>query len=99
MQQILAKHISHNMIVYLNDVGVKGSKIKYDNEEMSSEIRKYILKHLQNLNQVLTSIKLFDVKLNKEKFQFCQSEIVIVEYACNYDKRHSEAAKIVKIVN
>ena len=45
-QQILAKHISHNMIIYLNNVEVKDSKIKYNNEKMSSEIRKYMLKHL-----------------------------------------------------
>ena len=83
----------------MNDVEVKDLKIKYDNEEMSSEIRKYILKHLQNLNQVLASIELSDAKLNEEKSQFCQSEIVIVEYACDYDKRHSEAVKVVKIVN
>ena len=49
-QQILAKHISHNVIVYLNDVEVKDLKIKYNNKEVSSEIRKYMLKHLQSLN-------------------------------------------------
>jgi len=74
-------------------------KIKYNNEKISSEIRKYVLKHLQNLNQVLASIELFNAKLNKKKSQFCQSEIIIVKYACDYNKRHSEAAKIVKIVN
>ena len=50
MQQILAKHIFHNMIVYLNDVEVKDLKIKYNNKEVSSKIRKYVLKYLQNLN-------------------------------------------------
>ena len=45
------------------------------------------------------SIELFDAKLNEEKSQFCQSEIVIVEYACDYDGRHSEAVKVAKIVN
>ena len=99
MQQILAKHISHDMIVYLNDVRVKDSKIKYNDEKMSSEVRKYMLKHLQHLNQVLVSIELFDAKLNEEKSQFCQSEIIIVEYVCNYDERHSEAVKVTKIVN
>ena len=99
MQQILAKHISHDIIVYLNDVEVKNLKIKYNNEEVSSEIKKYVLKHLQYLNQVLVSIELSDTKLNEKKFQFCQSEIIIVRYACDYDERHSEAVKVAKIVN
>ena len=78
---------------------VKNSKIKYNDEKMSSEVRKYVLKHLQHLNQVLASIELSSTKLNEEKSQFCQSEIVIVRYACDYDERHSEAAKVTKIVN
>jgi len=56
------------MIVYLNDVEVKDSKTKYNNEKVSSEIRKYMLKHLQSLNWVLVSIELSDTKLNEEKF-------------------------------
>ena len=99
MQYILVKHIFHDTVIYLNDVRVKNLKIKYNDEKMSSKIRKYILKHLQHLNQVLMSIELSDTKLNKEKSQFCQSEIVIVRYACNYDERHSEATKVTKIVN
>ena len=59
------------MIVYLNDVKVKNLKIKYNNEKVSSKIRKYVLKHLQNLNQVLASIEFFNTKFNEEKFQFC----------------------------
>ncbi len=78
---------------------IKDSKIKYNNKEVSSEIKKYMLKHLQCLNQVFVSIELFNAKLNEEKSQFCQSEIVIVEYACDYDERHSEAVKVTKIVN
>ena len=66
---------------------------------MSSKIRKYVLKHLQHLNQVLASIELSDTKLNEEKSQFCQSEIIIIRYACDYDERHSEAVKVTKIVN
>ena len=98
-QQILVKHISHDAVIYLNDMRVKDLKIKYNNKKMSSEVKKYILKHLQCLNWVLTSIELFDAKLNEEKSQFCQSEIIIVEYACNYDERHSEIVKVIKIMN
>src|SRR5437762_2821219 len=50
IQQILTKHISHNVIVYLNDVEVKNLKIKYNNKKLSLKIKKYILKHLQSLN-------------------------------------------------
>jgi len=98
-QRILAKHIPHDAVVYLDDVGVKGPKTKYDNEEVSPGIRKYMLEHLQSLDRVLASIELSGAKLNGGKSQFCQSGIVIVGYACDYDGRHPEAAKVAKIVD
>ena len=45
------------------------------------------------------SIELSDTKLNKKKSQFCQSEIVIIRYVCDYDERHFKAMKVAKIVN
>ncbi len=59
------------MIVYLNDIEIKDLKIKYNNEKILSEIKKYVLKYLQYLNQILVSIEFFSTKLNEEKSQFC----------------------------
>ena len=56
------------MIIYLNNVRIKNLKIKYNDKKTSLKIRKYVLKHLQYLNQVLASIELSDIKLNEEKF-------------------------------
>ena len=45
-RSIFARHIPHEAAVYLDDVGVKGLKIKYNKKEIKLDIRKYVLKYL-----------------------------------------------------
>ena len=47
---------------------------------------------------MLVNIELSGTKLNKEKSHFSPSGIVIIGYACDYDGRYPEAAKVVKII-
>ena len=92
-------NILHDTEVFIDDIEIKELKTKYDNEESLSEICHFVLEHLQTLNCVLLTLKLTNVKVSEEKSHFDQSEIVIVEYLCDYERRHSKAAKISKIVN
>src|SRR5215471_3310284 len=46
-RKILERNISHNCESYFDDVGVKDSKIKYNEKKIFSEVRCYIFKHLQ----------------------------------------------------
>ena len=97
--QMLNFNISHNTEVFINDIDVKKSKTKYDNDENFSEIHHFILEYLQMLNCVFLILKLTNIKISEEKSYFDQSEIVIIKYSCNYKRRHSETAKISKIMN
>ena len=92
-------NILYNAEVFIDNIKIKKSKTKYNNEENLSEICHFILKHLQILDCVFLTLKLTNVKIFEEKSYFDQSEIVIIEYSCNYEKRHLKAAKISKIVN
>lgn len=44
--KILAPHLQDRAKYYLNNVGVKGPKTKYNNEELISKIRRYFLKYI-----------------------------------------------------
>ena len=48
--------MSYVVLLYVNDVDIKGPKIKYKNEEISelSKIQRFIMKHLQNIDCILT---------------------------------------------
>ena len=92
-------NILHNAEIFIDDIEVKKLKTKYDNEKSLSEVCCFILEHLQILDHVFLTLKLTNVKISEEKSDFDQSEIVIVEYLCDYERRHLKAAKISKIVN
>ena len=92
-------NILHNTEIFIDDIKIKELKTKYNNEKNLSEIYCFILEYLQTLNHIFLILKLTNIKISKEKSYFNQSEIVIIEYSCNYEKRHLKAAKISKIIN
>ncbi len=51
--KILAPYLRDRAKPFLDDVGVKGPKTKYNNEEVAPGIRRYVLEHIQNLDKVL----------------------------------------------
>ncbi len=95
--QILEKN-QNNGEAYFNNVQIDEPKTKYNEEEILSEIQHYIFKHFQHIDCILTSIELAGAKISGEKSHWCQAGLIVVEYACNYDRHHSEAAKIAKII-
>jgi hypothetical protein len=78
---------------------VKESKITYNDEFIVSEIRRYVMKHIQWLNDVLTNIEKADCIIFEKKSQFCCEELRIVEFVCDVERRHSDTAKMIKILN
>ena len=83
---------------YFNDIQIDELKIKYNDEEILSEIWRYMFKHFQHINSILISIELTEAKISGEKSHWCQKDLIVVEFACDYDDHHSEVTKIAKIV-
>ena len=50
--KILAPHLRDRAKPFLDDVGVKGPKTIYNNEEVAPGIRQYVFEHIQNLDNV-----------------------------------------------
>ncbi len=46
--KILTPHLRDRAKLFLDDLGVKGPKTKYNNEELAPGIRRYVLEHIQN---------------------------------------------------
>jgi hypothetical protein len=78
---------------------MKKSKITYNNEFIFSEIRRYVMKHIQWLNDVLTNIERTNCTIFEKKFQFCCKRLRMIDFVCDVEKRHSNTAKIIKILN
>ncbi len=99
INKIIADHVFHHALSFVDDIEMKKSKITYNDEFIVSEIRRYVMKHIQWLNDVLANIEKIDCIIFEKKSQFCCEELRVVEFVCDVERRHSNTAKIIKILN
>ena len=97
--EIFWKHIAaFRCWSFVNDINVDESRSNYENKKTFSEMRLYILKHIQWLNAILVNLKKTDCTILNEKFQFCVVNLKIVNFICDLNNRFFEITKIIKIL-
>ena len=99
MKKILVEEILNNYDIYIDNIPVKGLKIKYNNQEVLSNIWQYIYKYLQILDQPLFSLEVADMIITPLKSQFYISVIKVVSFIYDFKGQHLEKAKIIKILD
>jgi hypothetical protein len=99
IMKILIDYISDVARSFLDDIEIKNSKTKYDNEEVASSIRRYILEHIKFLDAVLVDLERASITISTLKSYFCMIELKVVNFICDADDRHSDTIKIVKIID
>src|SRR6266511_1538912 len=96
--KILQEHIPHLYFPFLDNIGVKGSKIRYDDIRILPNIRRFILEHIQKLNTILTNLKRTDATVFRNKSQFYMTGIKVIGYIYNFKGRYPNVSKIAKIL-
>jgi hypothetical protein len=88
--KILEEHIPHIIMLYMDDVGVKGPRDRYNDEEVLKllNVRRFIIKHIRNLDKVLTNIKCAGGIISGEKLRFYVDGMKVISYVCNLNRRH-----------
>ena len=88
------------ILFYVDNINIKGPKTKYKNEEIPelSEIQRFIMKYLQNINCILMNLKYTELTLAAFKLMFCFLKIKLIEFIYNENKRHSDSKKVAKII-
>ena len=92
------KNLLHICKPFLNDIKVKDLRSRYSNKKAFSDVRRYVLKHIKNLNIVLLNFKLVKCTIFKEKSQFCMSRIKIIKFICDFSNRRFKSSKVIKIL-
>ena len=83
---------------FLNDIKVKSLKSRYEDEKVVSEIRRFVFKHIINLDQILLNFKLIKCIILRKKSQFCIFKIKIINFIYNFSDRRLKSLKIIKII-
>ena len=96
--KILEDYIPKIYLPFINNIGVKGFKTTYNNEEVLLEIRRYMFEHIRNLNAVLIDFKRTECTVSGVKSQFLMAGLKIMEYIYDIQRRRPDTAKVIKIL-
>jgi hypothetical protein len=96
--KILKKYIPHICLLFMNNINVKSPKTIYNNKEVIPKIRKYILKYIIWINEVLANLERAKYTILKIKSQFCMPGLRVIEFIYDTLKRHPNIFKVIKIV-
>jgi RNase H-like domain found in reverse transcriptase/Integrase zinc binding domain/Reverse transcriptase (RNA-dependent DNA polymerase) len=94
---VLVELIPEVCLPFLDDIGVKGPRSTYQNEEIIPGIRRYVMEHIQSLDKVLERLELAGLTIGP-KSQFCMKGISIVGFVTGAEGRWPESSKIIKIL-
>ena len=99
--KILQDLIPHIALPFLDDIGVKGPRTRYDEEEVLElpGARRFVLEHIQNLDAVLADLERAGATISAEKSMFGMKGLRIVGYVCDDKGRHPDSAKVLKILS
>jgi Integrase zinc binding domain/RNase H-like domain found in reverse transcriptase len=85
---------------YIDDVGVKGPKTRYELPDGTQEripenkgIRRFVWEHIQNVNRILQRMKYCGGTFSGFKSLVCADEIVVVGHRVTYEGRKPELDK------
>lgn len=97
---ILQDHIPHIALPFLDDIGVKGPRSRYNDEEVPEMpgVRRFVLEHVQNLDKVLADLERAGASISAEKSMFCMAGLKIVGYVCDSSGRHPDSSKVLKVL-
>src|SRR6266536_2863163 len=84
--KILQDHLSR-CLLFIDDIGVKNPKIIYNNKKMAPDIRKYVLEHIQWLDEILADLERASYTISGAKSQ---------EYGFRMGRKVSRGDNIIK---
>jgi hypothetical protein len=98
--RILQDLIPEIAIPFLDDIGVKGPRSRYNDEEVPElpGIRRFVLEHIINLDRTLADLERAGATISAIKSMLCMTGMIIVGYVCDAEGRHPESSKVLKIL-
>jgi transposase InsO family protein len=103
---ILGAEMPEPVGVFVDDVGVKGGRTRYEKEDGTFEtmtgvpgVRRFIYEHLCDVDRVLTRIGHSGATVSAKKLIIAAPEAVIVGQKCTYEGRLPDDSKVSKVIN
>ena len=97
--KVLWRHIPDKCKPFLDDIGIKGPKDRYGDEEIFPEIRRFVWEHAQIFAGIMEDIWRSGLTISGAKSAIGMAGISIVGMVCDSEGRHPEQRKMQKILD
>jgi hypothetical protein len=100
-QKIISAHLESIAEILLDDVGVKGPENQYGEEGVEGlpGVLRFVMKHLQNLDNVLADVERAGGTISGEKSNWCRNSVKIVGFVCGDAGRWAQASNVDMVWN
>jgi len=100
-RKILNAHLGSIVEIFVDEVGEKNPKSRYGEEEVEGlpAVRRFVMEHLQNLDNVLADVERAGATISGEKSDWCWNGVNIVGCVCGEAGRWPQASKVDKVWN
>src|SRR5271169_2450165 len=99
MGKVHRKQIPHEVRPFLNDLGIKGLKDRYDDREISPGVRQFVYEHAQIFCQFMHDCWTAGLTISGVKSEIGMSGVNIVGFLCDDNGRRPEDRKVQKILD
>jgi len=99
MVKVHYRQIPHEVRPFLDDCGVKGPKSRYNDEEISPGVRRFVHEHAQISERFMYDTWISGMTISGTKTAIGVPGITIVGIVCDYDGRRPAQKKAQKIVD
>ncbi|OMJ14647.1 Retrovirus-related Pol polyprotein from transposon gypsy [Smittium culicis] len=97
MIKILYKFIPDKLLMFIDDGGIKGPKIK-DETLNENGIRRFVAEHIKDVINILNAVKQAGLTVSLKKSKFGNESIDIVGYRCSINGREPLKNNISKVM-
>jgi hypothetical protein len=100
-RKLLNDHLGSSAEIFVSDVRVTGPKSPYTEEEVERlpGVRRFVMEHLQNLDNVLADVERAGATISGEKSDWCWNGVKIVGFVCGEAERWPQASMVDKVWN
>jgi hypothetical protein len=99
MGKVHWRQIPHHGRPFIDDFGLKGPKDRYNEEEVSPGVRRFVWEHAQIFREFMGDALRAGLTISGAKSAIGMSGINIVGMVCDYDGRHPDQKKVRKILS
>ena len=97
--KVHCQQIPHEVRLFIDDAGIKGPKSRYNDEETSPGIRRFVAEHAEIFRRFIHDAWIAGLTISGLKSAIGMPGIEIVGMVCDYDGRHPEEKKVRKILD